>query len=75
MRPPDQIGKQAEFFFGGALEHSAARQYNKGFRMALERANLSADRIIRVTNNGQGGRRAVADMRAQDTPPTARVYQ
>lgn len=68
-----RLGHTRIAFVGGALEHSATRQRIKGFRIALERAKLSADCIVRATNNSQGGRSAVADLLSHEKPPTAIV--
>lgn len=68
-----RLGHTQIAFVGGALEHSATQQRIKGFQIALRRASLNANRILRTTNDSRGGRNAVAELRAQDPPPTAIV--
>ena len=68
-----RLGHTKIAFVGGAMEHSATRQRIKGFQIALERANLQADRIFRATNDSRGGRSAATELLALDNPPTAMV--
>lgn len=68
-----RLGHTQIAFVGGALEHSATRQRIKGFQIALGRAGLKTERIVRATNDSRGGRNAVAELLFQDKPPTAIV--
>ncbi|MDX1742136.1 MAG: LacI family DNA-binding transcriptional regulator [Ruegeria sp.] len=66
-----RLGHKRIAFLGGNLDHSATRQRIKGFKAALDRAQLPSDLIVRTASDSSGGRDGAAKLLSSENPPTA----